>query len=200
LTTDTDERVNRSAMTPRAVERVLVVEDNASLARSLQRTLGARFAEVRACQTRAEAAREIGGWHPQLLILDVALPDGDAFDVLRDAAGCEPAATVVAMSGTARTEESFALARLGVRAFLRKPITPEALTRAIDEALSRPPDLRPHVREVVGHRPIHEVEAELRDTMVDEALARSGGSRRGAARLLEVSRQLLQHILRRREG
>jgi hypothetical protein len=32
---------------------------------------------------------------------------------------------------------------------------------------------------------------------VNEALKRSGGSKRGAARLLGVSRQVLQHILRK---
>jgi hypothetical protein len=43
---------------------------------------------------------------------------------------------------------------------------------------------------------IHDVEELARGTMVREALARSQGSRTGAARLLRVSRQLLQHILR----
>jgi hypothetical protein len=33
--------------------------------------------------------------------------------------------------------------------------------------------------------------------MVDEALARAGGSRRAAARVLAISRQLLQHMLRK---
>jgi two-component system response regulator RegA len=181
----------------RPVERVLVVEDNRSLLGSLTRVLSERYSDVRGCRTRREAASALETWRPELVLLDVALPDGDAFDVLRDLAGAEPAPTVVAMSGTARSETSFELAKLGVRAYLAKPLTPDALDRAIEEALTSPPDLKPYLRELVGHRPIQEVEAEVRATMVEEALARSGGSRRGAARLLSVSRQLMQYILRR---
>jgi transcriptional regulator with PAS, ATPase and Fis domain len=33
--------------------------------------------------------------------------------------------------------------------------------------------------------------------MIDEALAKSRGSRRAAAKLLDISRQLLQHVLRK---
>jgi DNA-binding NtrC family response regulator len=179
-------------------ERVLIVEDDRSLLRALERTLAERFLEVRGCRTRVEALALLQTFRPQLLVLDFALPDGDAFDVLRAAAATEPAAAVVSISGTARSDQTFELATLGVRAFLPKPLAPGDLERAIDLALSRPPDLRPLLRGSVGHRPIHEVEEEVRATMVDEALARSGGSRRGAAKILAVSRQLLQHMLRRR--
>ena len=182
-------------MSARSVDRVLVVEDDASLRRTLERTLSERYREVRSCGTRAEAEVVLREWSPELLLLDVQLPDGDAFDVLREAARHDPAPTVIAMSGEARSDQSFELAKLGVRVYLPKPLSSEAIDGALEEALSSPPDLSPHVRGVVGHRPIHEVEEEVRETMVQEALARTAGSRRGAARLLSISRQLLQHIL-----
>ncbi|WP_437598342.1 helix-turn-helix domain-containing protein [Sorangium sp. So ce590] len=87
---------------------------------------------------------------------------------------------------------------MGVRSFLAKPLRLEELDRAIDDALARPPDLRPQVRAAVGQTSIQEVEEQVRTIMVDEALARAGGGRRKAAQLLNISRQLLQHILRRR--
>jgi len=37
----------------------------------------------------------------------------------------------------------------------------------------------------------------VREAMVSEALARSSGSRNAAARLLAVSRQFLQHVLKK---
>jgi DNA-binding NtrC family response regulator len=185
-------------MSERQIQRVLVVEDDRSLLRSLERTLAERFAEVRGCRTRAQALELLGSFHPELLVLDFALPDGDALDVLRAAAGREPAPVVVSMSGSARSDQTFELATLGVRAFLPKPLAPGDLERAVEQALARPPDLRPLIRGSVGHRPIHAVEEEVRATMIDEALARSSGSRRGAAKILAVSRQLLQHMLRRR--
>jgi hypothetical protein len=42
------------------------------------------------------------------------------------------------------------------------------------------------------------IEQAVRDNMIEEALALAGSSRRRASSLLGVSRQLLQHMLRRR--
>jgi len=174
----------------------LVVEDNPALLKTLERTLAGRGYSVRACGTVAEARRVLREWSPELLVLDVELPDGDAFDVLREASELPAAPVVIAMSGVAGPSESFRLAQLGVRSYLTKPLRLEALELAIDEALHMPPDMTPHVRAQVGHVPVRELERHVRRTMVAEALARAGGSRRGAARLLHVSRQLLQHMLR----
>ena len=121
------------------VERVLIVEDSKPLLRSLSRTLGERFREVRGCRTRAEAVRLIDSFAPQLVLLDVVLPDGDAFDVLRDIASSGAAPTVVAMSGSTSREQVLALYSLGVRAYLPKPLTSAALARALVEALSSEP-------------------------------------------------------------
>ena len=63
--------------------------------------------------------------------------------------------------------------------------------------LAEPPDLTPYVRASVGIVPLQHIEEHVRHTMLQEALARSGGNRRGAARMLKVSRQLLQHMLRK---
>lgn len=52
------------------------------------------------------------------------------------------------------------------------------------------------LRQTVGHKPLSDVQTEVRAVMLDEALARSQGSRRGAARRLRMSRQLLQYLLR----
>ncbi len=183
-------------MGPEARVRALVVEDNAPLLKTLERTLAGRGHDVRACSTVDEARDILREWLPELLVLDVELPDGDAFDVLREASALATAPVVIAMSGVAAATQSFRLAQLGVRRYLDKPLRLDALERAIDEALLEPPDMTPHVRAQVGHVPVREVERHVRKTMVEEALARAGGSRRGAARLLHVSRQLLQHMLR----
>lgn len=176
--------------------RALVVEDNAALLKTLERALAGRGYAVRAASTVTEARNILREWPPELVVLDVELPDGDAFDVLREASRLPAAPVVIAMSGVAAPSQSFRLAQLGVRSYLAKPLSLEALEHAIDEALDAPPDMTPQVRAQVGHVPVRELERQVRRTMVDEALARAGGSRRGAARLLHVSRQLLQHMLR----
>jgi two-component system response regulator RegA len=190
-----------SGMEPaaRKVDRVLLVEDEAALRQTLERALAARFAEVRSAASVREAAELLASFEPDLLLLDVELGDGTALDVMRAALARETVPLVVAMSGAATPVESFDLAQLGVRSFLPKPLDLRRLDAALDAAIASAPDLRAQVRAAVGQRPIHELEEEVRVTMLREALARAKGSRRGAAKLLAVSRQVIQHMLRRHE-
>ena len=187
-------------MTTATFATVLVVEDDPSLARTITAALTSFTEHVHVCGRVSDAVALLTQVHPQLIVLDVALPDGTAFDVLAALATVEPRPIVIAMSGTAQSDESFRLAQLGARVYLRKPFTLAELHSALTLARTTPADLRPHVQNLVGLRPIHEVEDEIRRTMLNEALARAGGSRRGAARILAVSRQLLQHMLRKMQG
>ena len=181
------------------MERVLLVEDDASLRQTLERALRARFAEVRSAASVAEAVQLLIAFDPELLLLDVELGDGTALDVMKAVLARETVPLVVAMSGAAKPGQSFDLAQLGVRSFLPKPLNLARLDAALDDAIARAPDLRAQLRSAVGQRPIHELEEEVRETMLREALARAKGSRRGAAKLLAVSRQVIQHMLRRFE-
>jgi DNA-binding NtrC family response regulator len=192
-----DDRLQHlAAMTTRPVERVLVVEDSRALLRCLRDTLAETYRDVRACRSVCEAEIAVADWWPDLVLLDVVLPDGGAFDVLELLERRHPAPAVIAMSGSAEPAQSFLLATRGVRTYLAKPLRLDRLHAVIRQALEATPDLRPVLRQTVGHKPLAEVQDEVRAVMVDEALARSRGSRRGAARLLSMSRQLLQYILR----
>jgi two-component system response regulator RegA len=183
-------------MCRRVVERVLVVEDNVALSGRVCATLAESYRDVRACNSVSEVEPSIAGWWPDLVLLDVVLADGDAGEVLELLERHHPAPAVIAMSGTAGAAQSFALGARGVRAFLEKPLELDRLQAVIDHVLDAVPDLRPMVKQLVGYKALADVETEVRDVMIHEALARTG-TRRGAARLLSVSRQLLQYLLRR---
>ncbi len=179
------------------MSRVLVVEDNSRLRGTLLRGLTSRGYQTRACGSVEEARDELESFRPDALLLDVSLPDGDALAVVDAARAAGGSPVTIAMSGKATPLQSFRLAQLGARRYLQKPVDLDTLQAALDEALSTPPDLEPHLRATVGKRPIHEVEKEIRATMVDEALSRARGNRQRAASLLRISRQLLQHILKK---
>ena len=178
------------------MHRLLIVEDDPSLRRLLATALSARVPSVMTSSTVAEARVALPVFRPDLIVLDVALPDGDAFDVLDAVHAPAALPTVVAISGHANPDQSFRLAQRGVRAFLSKPLDLATVERALDDALTHPPDLVPHLRAAVGHAPVREVEGVVRRTMVSEALGRTRGSKNGAAKILRVSRQLLQHMVR----
>ena len=179
--------------------RVLVVEDHGGLRREIIAALASDRHELLEAGTVREARQILESEPVDTVLLDVALPDGTAFEVLDAIQLMAPRPRIVAMSGSARPEESFRLAERGVRYYLAKPLEVDQLERTMKQLAEEPPDLEPHVRNLVGYQPVREVEARIRTIMVDEALARANGSRRGAAKLLSISRQLLQYILRQRD-
>jgi DNA-binding NtrC family response regulator len=174
---------------------VLIVEDHKPLRQVIARAARAWGAEVLEAGSVREGLEQLERG-PDLVIVDVALPDGHARPVVEHATRQRPAPAVIAMSGEASAEEAFELARLGARRYLPKPISLEDLTRCVGEALADRPDLAPLVAAHVGNTPMRQVLDEVRGVMVDEALARRRGSRSGAARMLGVSRQAVQQAVR----
>jgi two-component system response regulator RegA len=177
----------------------LILEDDELLGATLVEALDRHGFVSTRCRTLQQARVYLGqegaAVSHDLLVLDVLLPDGTGLDLLHEFARDAPFKAIVAISGMARPTQSFELAQLGVECFVPKPIDLAALEYAVEQALTRPVNLRPALRKLVGRRAICDVETEVRSVMVEEAVARAG-SVRGAARLLSISRQLLQHILR----
>jgi DNA-binding NtrC family response regulator len=183
---------------PPKLARVLIVEDHKPLREALARALSSFAGEVLQADGVRSAERALEQ-QPDVVLVDVWLPDGNGRTVVERAVRQRPAPAVIAMSGHASPEEAFELARAGARRYLPKPIALEDLTRSIDEALSDRPDLAPVVAAHVGQTPLREVVEHVRDVMIDEALARNRGSRTGAARELGVTRQAVQQAARERE-
>ena len=175
--------------------RVLIVEDHKPLRQALARAARGWGSEVLEAGSVREASARLAQ-KPDLVIVDVALPDGTARPIVEQAVKMRPAPAVIAMSGQASAEEAFELARIGARRYLAKPISLDDLNRSVDEALADRPNLAPHVAAHVGNTPMRQVLDEVRGVMVDEALAREHGSRSGAARILGVSRQAVQQAVR----
>lgn len=183
---------------PAPLESVLVVDDDEHLLRSISGCLAARIPIVHCCATLEGARSWLRDHAPSLVILDVVLPDGKAHDLLVELRETRRMPYVISVSGAASAAQAFRLAELGVCGYLEKPFTPDQLWAKIVEVIAIPPNPERLARELVGSVPLPEVEGTVRYAMIDEAMGRAGGSKRGAARLLGVTRQMLQQILRRR--
>lgn len=177
--------------------RLVIVSGDRELRGALTIAVRRRVAESRSVATAAGAVALIRAWRPDVVVLDCELPDGCGCDVMRAIGDVEPTAAVIAVGGRVAPEDSFRMAQLGARVFVAKPVGPAGLLRAFEAALATTPDLGPLARAAVGHLGVREAEEAVRRAMVAEALARAHGSRHAAARLLAISRQLLQHILRK---
>jgi DNA-binding NtrC family response regulator len=180
--------------------RALVIEDDALLSASLSDQLTDWGFDARRSRTIAEARAVLDeAW--TLVLLDLALPDGSGM-VIADELARRPVKPplVIAVTGTATVEEGFQLARLGVRAYLPKPLSVPDLRQTIRVLLEKSAEsqasLEAVARAEVGSAPYQEIAARVKRAMVERALELAGGNKTGAARLLQVSRQAVQQLIR----
>jgi CheY-like chemotaxis protein/HPt (histidine-containing phosphotransfer) domain-containing protein len=117
---------------------VLCVEDSEVSARLVRRVLEARGADVVIAANGGEADRLARERRPDVVLLDVHLPDMSGEDVVRRLAARPETrqVPVVVMTGGADEARFQRLAGLGVRGVLAKPFTPDQLVAAIDAALA----------------------------------------------------------------
>jgi DNA-binding NtrC family response regulator len=178
---------------------LLIVEDSAQLSATLAAALGSKVERVSRAGTLAEARRILRVDAPDVMLLDVSLPDGESDTLLPDLRQLRPLPRIIVVSGSASPGQAFRMAQAGVRAFVTKPVDLATLDEVWARTLEEPPDLELLVRAAVGQVPLRGLEQLVRDAAVDEALAHSDGSLHGAARLLNISRQLLQYIIKRQK-
>jgi two-component system KDP operon response regulator KdpE len=114
---------------PAAPATVLVVEDDPSLSAALSTTL--RLAGYRAVTARSEAEglRWFAHYAPDLVLLDLGLPDGDGLTVIREIRSRSTAPIVVLSARDAERAKVEAL-DLGADDYVQKPF-------GVDELLAR---------------------------------------------------------------
>jgi DNA-binding response OmpR family regulator len=109
---------------------VLIVEDDPVLVHAISRNLAVRGYAVESARTVAEALAALEPDCPALLLLDIDLPDGSGWDILRAlrAGGCE--ATPVIVISALRPNPKLAK-ELRCVAVLEKPFPMESLLRLV---------------------------------------------------------------------
>jgi DNA-binding response OmpR family regulator len=109
--------------------RVVIVEDEVTLRSIIARNLTRRGVLVAEMGTADEAVRAVEAYRPDLLLLDVNLPDRSGWDVLRDLRrqGIEVPTVVI----SAVRANPARLAEFRPLAYLPKPFPLEALLRLV---------------------------------------------------------------------
>jgi two-component system, OmpR family, KDP operon response regulator KdpE len=100
--------------------RVLVVDDEPAILRFLRPALVASNYEVEAASTAAEATKRIATDVPDIVVLDLGLPDGDGRDVIRQVRAWSDVPIVVLSARDRETDKIEAL-DLGADDFVNKP-------------------------------------------------------------------------------
>jgi DNA-binding NarL/FixJ family response regulator len=109
------------------VIRVFLVEDHELFASGVRNELGQEFALVGHAGSVAEAVAEIPKARPDVVLLDVHLPDGNGPEVVETL----PDVRFLALSVSDAAEDVIAVIRAGARGYVTKSISPSELADAI---------------------------------------------------------------------
>lgn len=118
------------------MSRVLVVDDDPQLARALRITLRAAGYEVTMAPDGRTALREAAAQHPDLVVLDLGLPDLDGTEVLR---GLRPWFTgpVLVLSARADSQDKVGALDAGADDYVSKPFDMAELLARLRALLRR---------------------------------------------------------------
>ncbi|MEO8166313.1 MAG: sigma-54 dependent transcriptional regulator, partial [Betaproteobacteria bacterium] len=118
------------------MSQILVVDDEVGIRELLSEILGDEGHQVRLAQNAGEARQIRGRLRPDLVLLDIWMPDTDGITLLKEWAGTgQLTMPVVMMSGHGTIDTAVEATRLGAFAFLEKPIALQKLLSTVGTAL-----------------------------------------------------------------
>ena len=152
--------------------RVLVVDDEPQILRALRINLRVRQYEVFTAATGAEALAVAGHHPPDLVILDLGLPDLSGIEVIQGLRGWTTAPIVV-LSGRADSADKVEALDAGADDYVTKPFSMDELLARMRAAVRRAgaPDEQPRTRR--GHL-VGDLAAKRVEHAAPAALSRTG--------------------------
>lgn len=135
--------------------RILVVDDNRLVRELFLSSLAEHGAHGRSARTCAEALAQVRDEIPDVVVLDLSLPDGDGADLVPQLRALAPKLRIVGASAHAGVADRQRALAAGMDAFIVKPVTLDVLWAAVTGDPS-PPNSNP-VRPEASRRPAREL-------------------------------------------
>ena len=118
-------------MTEPTLVRVFLVDDHAMFRSGVRAELAPPVEVVGEAGTVADAIAGIGAVLPDVVLLDVHMPDGGGRAVLESVRGTHPEVRFLALSVSDAVEDVIGLIRAGARGYVTKTISADQLTDAV---------------------------------------------------------------------
>ena len=119
---------------------ILVVDDELGIRDLLFEILNDEGHQVELAENAAQARQARAQQRPDLVLLDIWMPDTDGVTLLKEwSTAGQLDMPVIMMSGHATIETAVEATRIGALAFLEKPITLQKLLKAVEQGLNRLP-------------------------------------------------------------
>jgi DNA-binding NarL/FixJ family response regulator len=112
--------------------RVAIVDDHGLFRAGVRAELEGHVELVGEAATVQEAVSLVSAQRPDVVLLDVHMPDGGGVAVIQGAAGAAPDTLFLALSASDAAEDVIAVIRAGARGYVTKNIATDELLDAID--------------------------------------------------------------------
>jgi two-component system, NtrC family, nitrogen regulation response regulator NtrX len=116
---------------------ILVVDDEEAIRTSLRSILEDEGYEVSVAANGVEALKIYGTDPPDLMILDIWMPEMDGLETLRRVKEFVPATQIMMMSGHGSIETAVKAIKLGAYDYIEKPLSLENVTFRVKQALEQ---------------------------------------------------------------
>jgi DNA-binding NtrC family response regulator len=134
---------------------ILVVDDELGIRALLSEILSDEGHSIELAENAAQARSARERRRPDLVLLDIWMPDVDGITLLKEwSATAQLNMPVIMMSGHGTIDTAVEAIKFGAMAFLEKPITLQKLLRAVEQAL-----VKPQARAAVGGPAVRSLEA-----------------------------------------
>ena len=117
---------------------ILVVDDELGIRDLLSEILNDEGHNVELAENAAQARAARSRGRPDLVLLDIWMPDTDGVTLLKEwSTSGQLSMPVIMMSGHATIDTAVEATRIGAQSFLEKPITLQKLLKAVEQGLAR---------------------------------------------------------------
>src|SRR5690349_19260343 len=115
--------------------RLLIVDDEPNLLYSLTKVLRSDSIEIATAETARDGIDKVRDWKPDVVILDVRLPDMSGLDAFTEIAEIDSRLPVIMITAYSTMETAIEATKRGAYEYLLKPVPYEQLRAAVQRAL-----------------------------------------------------------------
>lgn len=116
------------------MDRTVMIVDDALFMRNVLRgiVVGNGYIVAAEAASGIEAMKKLHSHHPDIILLDIILPDSNGLDLLQLIAASHPQSKVVICSAIGQDQVMQKALDLGARAFIQKPFKPEEVIAVLE--------------------------------------------------------------------
>jgi len=136
-----------------AMNKILLVEDNTKIQHADKNMLREQGYDICLAMTIAEARAAVVDFRPDIIVLDIMLPDGNGMDFLTELRTSEPDMPVLFLTAMGATEDIIAGLNAGGDDYMTKPYDYNVFMSRIKAILRREETARERIKQATAGKP-----------------------------------------------